>query len=216
MPLANVERWRSAAEKAVADTGNVVPVSLVLAIIHAESRGVPSAVRGEVKLNDASIGLMQLLGATAKTLGYKGSVGERTKLTGLYDPATNIYYGTKLLSGLYKQLGSVEDAVSAYNGGIRPSLGFGRKYAGDKPVTVCLARDSQGKCIKSRVVTKGNYGNADYVNEVMANVQAYGKAQGLGTVTVTATPDARSGSASVNVLLIVAAAVILLLLLLEV
>jgi soluble lytic murein transglycosylase-like protein len=216
MALANVERWRSAAARAVAATGNVVPVSLVLAIIHAESRGIPSATRGEVKLNDASIGLMQLLGATAKTLGYKGIVGDKAALTGLYDPDTNILYGTKLLSGLYKQLGSVEDAVSAYNGGIRPSLGFGRKYAGDKPVTVCLARDQQGKCIKSRVVTKGNYGNAEYVSEVMKNVQGYGTAQQLGTVTVIAKPDAPSGSASLNVLLIVAAVVLLLLLLLGV
>lgn len=105
-----------------------VPDSLIKAVIAAESGFNPVAVRKETRpasdwppgvTEDASRGLMQLLEWRARDLGYRGGAG------GLFDPYTNIDLGTKLLSINAAQLGSWDAALSAYNGGIRPELGFG-------------------------------------------------------------------------------------------
>lgn len=201
MSTASVERWRTFAARAVQKTGNVVPVEFVLAIINAESDGIPSATRAEVKISDSSIGLMQLLSATARANGYTGEIGSKSDLSGLYDPETNILYGTKHLTALWKQLGNAEDTASAYNGGIRPNLGFGRIYMGANPVSICLARDSAGKCIKSRLVYAGQYGNAEYVSKVMASAHTFSTAQDLPTVTITAKRDGFTTASIVLVIL---------------
>lgn len=87
-----------------------VPSTWINAVIGTESDGNPNAFRQET--NDASYGLMQLLYGTAQGLGYTGDP------TGLYDPDTNINYGTKLLSQLIAQCGNDAEAVySAYNSG---------------------------------------------------------------------------------------------------
>lgn len=170
---ANVERWRPYVEDALARNGNPFPASFALAIIQAESGGIPSAYRGEASIGDASIGLMQLLLGTAKSLGYSGGAGDATSGTGLYDPATNIGLGVTFLANLYRTLGNLPGVASAYNGGIRANLGFGRPFPGPGTVTVCLARDATGKCISSRTVNPGEYGNAPYVNTVMKAMQSY-------------------------------------------
>jgi soluble lytic murein transglycosylase-like protein len=160
-----------------------VPPALVLAIIAVESGGDPKAFRREQHVSDASRGLMQLLYSTAQSVGYVGDPD------GLFDPSQNINFGTKLLAQLRRQLGSWEDAISAYNGGIRPHLGFGR--VATRPVTVCLARDSAGRCREWRDVKVGEYANQRYVNAVL---RAWSEIEGKGVVA-TAT-DAGSSQPS--------------------
>lgn len=62
----------------------------IMAIIEIESSFDPQAYRAEPRLNDGSYGLMQLLGSTARGLGYVPD-----DLDGLFDPETNISLGMK-------------------------------------------------------------------------------------------------------------------------
>lgn len=110
-----------------------VPASLVKGVIAAESSFQPAAYRAETArasdwpagvTSDASRGLMQLLYWRAQEMGYIGSPD------GLYDPATSIELGTKLLAVNAAILGSWDGAISAYNGGIRPELCYGKLGAG--------------------------------------------------------------------------------------
>jgi soluble lytic murein transglycosylase-like protein len=87
--------------------------SLIQAVIHWESGGNPNAFRAEPRINDASYGLMQILVATARGLGYTGPP------EGLYDPRTNIELGTRYLSNLIRKWGNELLALLNYNGGPR-------------------------------------------------------------------------------------------------
>lgn len=87
-----------------------VPESWIRAVIDVESSWNPNAYNP----NDptGAWGLMQLLYRTAQGLGYTGAPD------GLFDPATNIYYGTKLLGQLRVQYGDdFKRVYSAYNSG---------------------------------------------------------------------------------------------------
>jgi hypothetical protein len=149
-----------------------VPEGLILATIGQESGWNRKALRLEKKIHDASYGLMQILYRTARQLGYKGERGEADKLSGLFDPAVNIDLGTKLLAQNRHIAGNWSGAISAYNGGWRPHLGFGRPATED--LSICLARHQlTGDCIKRREVKLGEYGNAEYVEAVLARWQAY-------------------------------------------
>lgn len=154
-----------------------VRVPLIKGVIGRESAFVPTAKRGEPQIGDASYGLMQLLYSTAKALGYTGAP------EGLLDPATNIHYGTMLLAQNLSRTGGDEaSAISAYNGGWRPSLGFGARAT--KPLRVCLAwkatapRDAKLRvltrdCAKIQNVAPGEFANQPHVDAVMANVQYF-------------------------------------------
>lgn len=146
-----------------------VPAALVRAIIASESQFNPSAWRPEPKINDGSAGLMQILLRTAKGTGYDGPLGERLQLTGLFDPTTNIEYGTAYLAEQFNRAGGdISGAASAYNGGWRPSIGFGAKA--DHTFTVTLARDKvTGAPIRTRLVQPGEYANQPYVDAVLSN-----------------------------------------------
>ena len=150
-----------------------VPVPLIKAVIAQESNFNPRAYRGEAKLGDASRGLMQMLHSTARNLGYTGPAGDDARKTGgMYDPATAIEYGTKFLAGLLTRTGGkIPEAISAYNGGFRPELGFGARAT--KQVTVCLARDGQGKCIRTFTAKPGMFGNQPHVDKVMGYLKRY-------------------------------------------
>lgn len=193
---ANVERWRAMAEAELARQDSPVPLGLVLAIIEAESTGNPRAYRGEAALHDGSIGLMQILSATARGLGYTGINGDPQNQNGLFDPATNIRYGVMFLTDLWQRLGSASDVASAYNGGVRPSIGFGGVVAGPNPVTVCLARDGQGSCIRRFTAQPGQYGNQGYVDKVLAAWQRYTPAHELPPVIITSEGGGSGGGAS--------------------
>jgi Transglycosylase SLT domain len=155
--------------------GKRVRPELIKAIVAAESGFNPAAVRGEPQVGDASIGLMQVLVATARNLGYSGEIGEAAKLTGLFRPDANLYVGTKYLDQLLKQTnGDVDATISAYNGGYRPSLGFGARRT---PVTprVCL-RWKTGAPVEGRTIDRhcevvgstkvGEFSNQSYVTRV--------------------------------------------------
>jgi hypothetical protein len=153
-----------------------VPVELIKAVIGKESGFTANAMRPEPaykcsltgKVGDASIGLMQILYCTAQGEGFRGTVAE------LYDPHTNIDYGTRYLSEqLRRAYGNVEAALSAYNGGWNPSIGFGGTVT-RSGITVCLARDTKtGKCIQSRTVPIGEYANQPYVDKAMQYYQYF-------------------------------------------
>jgi soluble lytic murein transglycosylase-like protein len=136
-----------------------VPAQLIRAIIIVESGGNPLAIRQEPG-GEASRGLMQLLLSTARSLGYNGPPD------GLFDPALNVKLGTAYLWRLYQRLGDWQAVISAYNGGIRPELGFGARVT--RRVTVCLARDAKtGRCIRARTALPGEFGNQPYVDKVL-------------------------------------------------
>ena len=92
--------------------------ALILGVIAHESAGTFNpAIVGD---DGASIGLMQVQPQAAADAGYPVTVEQ------LKDAETNIYAGTAYLA---KQIdranGDVNAGLSAYNGGWRPSLGFG-------------------------------------------------------------------------------------------
>ena len=88
-------------------TANGVPVDLARAIIRVESN-----FRANARGRAGEVGLMQIKPATARAMGYSGSV------KGLYHPETNIKYGMKYL-GMAQKLGggSVCGTVLKYNAG---------------------------------------------------------------------------------------------------
>lgn len=182
---ANEHTWDAVIQSASVRFG--VPVSLIKGIIGQESAFRPTAYRAETAIGDASIGLTQILSATAKGEGYTGITGSASSLTGLYDPATNIMYGTSYLATcLARANGIVPSAISMYNGGFRPDLGFGAPAT--KRVVVCLRRDDTGKCIESRTVEAGQYGNQPYVNAVLSNI-AYFESQAQYPPSVVGGPS---------------------------
>lgn len=158
-----------------------VPAALVKAVIAHESRFVPTAVRGEPQLNDASRGLMQLLLATARHMGFTGEADA------LFQPGVNIPLGVRYLGQqLARAGGDWAGAVSAYNGGYRPDLGFGRRAT--KVVTVCLARDQKtGACLQTRTVKIGEFANQPYVDDVFKYWDHY---KALETAPVVPAPPA--------------------------
>jgi soluble lytic murein transglycosylase-like protein len=153
-----------------------IPPAVIKAVIAKESGFNPDARRGEPQLGDSSHGLMQLLLRTARELGFTGTVAQ------LYLPLNNIYLGTKLLNELWAQLGNWPGVYSAYNGGVRPALGFGSPAT--RPLRICLARDANGDCTTWRDVKPGEYSNQPYVDKV-AEYRRYfehGGSTGAGTV----------------------------------
>lgn len=84
-----------------------VPASLAHAVIKIESNYRPDMVG-----NAGEIGLMQIKPATARMMGYSGSI------KGLYDPETNIKYGMKYLA-MARELGggTTCGTILKYNAG---------------------------------------------------------------------------------------------------
>ncbi len=97
---------------------------LVAAVIYAESRYRPEATS-----HVGARGLMQLMPATAQGIARRMGDADFT-IDQLYDPATNIKYGTFHLQGLMgRYQGDLAPAIVAYNGG----GGAGDRYqAGDR------------------------------------------------------------------------------------
>ena len=84
-----------------------VPVALATAVVRVESNFRPNA-RGSA----GEVGLMQIKPATARMMGYSGSV------KGLYDPDTNLRFGMKYLARAH-QLGGGDTCgtILRYNAG---------------------------------------------------------------------------------------------------
>lgn len=83
---------------------------LVKPIVHAKTLG--QTVETEIIHQKCSWGMMQVMGAVARELGFNGY------LTQLCEPAMGIHWGTKKLQQvLVKYPESITDAISAYNAG---------------------------------------------------------------------------------------------------
>lgn len=141
-----------------------VPAALIKATIGIESGFNPAAIN---KTDPGwAWGLMQMIPATAAGLGYTGPMDAL-----LANPALAVQLGARLLrQNLARSSGSIADSVSAYNGGFRPTLGFGAT----KP--------------------NGQYGNQAYVDRVLGAYQYFlgqeGGAGGAGSFR----PDAPVGA----------------------
>ena len=96
LSLPRVQRFQSMIDKY--SKLNKIPPKLVAAVIQAESGGDPNA-----KSSAGAVGLMQLMPVH--------------KVDDPLDPEQNIKAGTKYLSELIDQFGSIEDALWAYNAG---------------------------------------------------------------------------------------------------
>lgn len=78
-----------------------IDVALINAIIKVESGGNPKAVS-----HKGAIGLMQVMPATGRSMGY-------TKAQ-LHDPTINVEAGTRYLTLMYQRTGTIEGALAAY------------------------------------------------------------------------------------------------------
>ena len=90
-----------------------VPEYMVYAVIKVESDFDPNA-----KSRVGASGLMQLTEETFADVTGQFMLNENLPYSEVFDPETNIRYGTYYLSYLYKQLGDWDVALAAYNGGI--------------------------------------------------------------------------------------------------
>lgn len=88
-----------------------VPETLIFAIIRTESSFDSGAVSSA-----GAVGLMQMMPATFAWLTDE-ILFDHLESGMLYDPETNIKYGTYLLSRYYDRYGDWELAFAAYNGG---------------------------------------------------------------------------------------------------
>ena len=84
-----------------------VPVALALAVVQVESNFNPRARGGA-----GEVGLMQIKPATARGIGYKGSI------KALYNPDTNLAWGMKYLAEAHRRGGgTVCGTILKYNAG---------------------------------------------------------------------------------------------------
>ncbi len=103
------DEYAPCVEKYSAEYG--VPENLIYAVIKTESSFDSSATSSK-----GAIGLMQLMPSTFEWL-TKDILREHLSAGMLYDPETNIKYGTYYLSRLYNRFGDWDTALAAYNGG---------------------------------------------------------------------------------------------------
>ena len=188
------DTWTALIQDAASRHG--VPYPLVQAVIGVESQFRPGAYRvepGSGTQND-SAGLMQILWSTAQGEGYAGPFGDSTSLTGLFEPQTNIEYGTAYLARQYQRAGGdAAAAASAYNGGWRPDIGFGA--VATRPLSIILARDPQGNVTKRVQVQPGQFSNQSYVNAVLANLAYFNaKQQASSGLSSVLTPVTETGA----------------------
>lgn len=88
-----------------------VPKSVILGVIKCESDFQSNAVS-----KAGAVGLMQIMPATFTWLS-SDKLGENYDVGMLYDPETNIKYGTYYLSYLFLEFGDWETVYAAYNCG---------------------------------------------------------------------------------------------------
>lgn len=107
-PVSYAERIDDAAKRYNVDE------HLIAAVIRCESGWNDTA-----QSTAGAVGLMQLMPETAQNISQMGIVDtNRFDPNELTDPATNIEYGTAMLSYLQKELGSTDEVIAAYNAGL--------------------------------------------------------------------------------------------------
>lgn len=105
--------------------------------LHAHETRVSTETERE--LQHFSWGLMQIVGGTARAIGYHGP------LTMLLDPATNIAWGTRYLGQLKGRYPAMRDTIAAYNAGSvrRTAAGAYVNQGYVDKVTAVLARSGK-------------------------------------------------------------------------
>lgn len=132
-----------------------VPKELIYAVIKCESDFKSNAVSSV-----GTIGLMQMLPSTFKDI-TDNYLYEGLDTGMLYDPETNIKYGTFYLSWLKSNLDNWDTAIAAYNGGI----GNVQKWLADKEYS------DDGKTLKTDKIPFKETRN--YVKKVNNNMEKY-------------------------------------------
>ena len=89
-----------------------VSPALILAHIKQESSFNPNAYRNEPAINDASMGLMQMLVRTAKSFDSGATLDK------LRNPEYSIDLGTQYISQNLRKWPKLQDAIAAYNAGV--------------------------------------------------------------------------------------------------
>lgn len=133
-----------------------VEEELVYAVIKTESSFDPQAIS-----DVGAIGLMQIMPDTFKWLQAKHKDKPKQKADVLYDPETNIKYGTFFLSLLKKEFGSDRLTIAAYHAG----RGKVNRWLSDAEIS------PDGKNIKN-IPSKST---GHYVDKVMGNMEKYKK-----------------------------------------
>lgn len=136
-----------------------VPVALIFAHMKQESSFNSKAYRAEPSINDTSIGLMQVLLGTARTI-IPGIT-----LDQLYDPATNIRIGAAYIAKNLTRYGNIPDAIASYN------AGSAYKDANDNYIS------KSGKPVQP------------YVDKVLNNYDMYLEWLGKGTPAISVDTD---------------------------
>jgi soluble lytic murein transglycosylase len=90
---------------------NGLPIPLVLGVIHTESRFRPGVVSSA-----GARGLMQITEETFEWAKWRMQ-DDQTEYDDLYDPESNIRYGTFILSLLLDEFGGPDEALAAYHAG---------------------------------------------------------------------------------------------------
>lgn len=91
---------------------NRIEPELVVAIMQHESGFNEKAYNPEPTTpTQPSYGLMQIKATTASQFGFTGDPAK------LYDPETNIQYGTKYIAWLASKFTRIKDIISGYNAG---------------------------------------------------------------------------------------------------
>ena len=162
---------------AAADAAGI-PRAALRAIVWVESNWDPNAFLAEQGgAGSGSYGLTQVTLDTARGLGFSGDPSR------LFDPLTNANLGARIFAGALKNAEQaapdadpvtwLQMAASAYNGGYRPSLGFG--FPVTEQTTVCLRTDPvSGACLQTFTALPGQYGNQQYVDNFTAYFQQEG------------------------------------------
>jgi soluble lytic murein transglycosylase len=109
-----------------------LPVDLVLAVMHVESRFHAFAVSPV-----GALGIMQILPATGQELAAQHGVAWSGPQT-LFDPEANVRLGVAYLKWLKSRYGSIDVALAAYNWG--PGR-IDRKLRAGRPVPAGYASD---------------------------------------------------------------------------
>ena len=113
-PVSYAERIDDAAAR-----HNVDP-HLVAAVIKCESGWNENA-----QSRAGAVGLMQVMPDTAKSVSETGAVDtKKYSPSNLTDPATNIEYGSALLSYLQENLSTTNEVIAAYNAGLSTVQGW--------------------------------------------------------------------------------------------
>ncbi|ADU28212.1 lytic transglycosylase domain-containing protein [Ethanoligenens harbinense] len=110
MKLAYPEKYTAYVQQYAAQ--NDLDPYLVFAVVRTESGFNPRAVS-----NIGALGLMQLTPDTFAWAQSKTPEEESLSTDRLYDPATNIRYGTVVLSALVREFGREDTALAAYHAG---------------------------------------------------------------------------------------------------